>query len=1069
MFAIFTTASVNAALITATWIGPGDGNWSESAKWSRTGVPNNGGGNTFAVVINPGGTFDVVLNQDAVIDSLVVGGNDTLSFNNDRDLTIMTGPITNNGVVTMNSTGNGTELRINSNLTMGGSGEWVLGNHSANIFRNNFGGITRLTNGPSHTISGAGQIGVNSLFLTNSGLIDANLATAMQFDLREEESNFNTGVMQASGGGTLLMSNSGTLDNTDGVVQALADSFVVFQNTLVIGGEFHTEGTGVIRPSTSVPMFQDIWNTGHIQHANDLDASYAGTIVNDGVISLESTGNGTDMRLHTTPTRFTGSGMISMSDSLNNIIRNNFGVITRLEHSADHTIEGAGQLGANSLFLTNHGLIDANRANAMQCDLREEENNFNDGVMQASGGGTLLIVNSGTLDNTGGVIQALTGSVVTLQSSTIVGGTLDTEGTGVIRPSTAPPALMDVTNEGVIELANDLDCVIVNSIVNNNTIRMQSTGNGTDLRLSSAVTTFTGSGVVTMSDHINNLIRNNFGGLSRLQNEAGHTFEGAGQLGANSLFLTNNGLIDANQPTALQFDLREEEVNENNGTIQASNGGTAVFVNSGTIDNTNGVIQALDNSVVWLQNTHIVGGVLDSEGMGFIRPSTSVPNLEDVTNEGVLRFVNDDDCAISGTITNNGTIELNSVGNGTEIRVNSAVATLDGPGELVMSNHVNNFIRYNFGGLTQFVNGADHTIRGGGQIGLNSIGIVNNGTIISDVSAGISFDARNEVGGFVNNGLLHVMDAGVVSIQPDAFTNTGDVIVDATRQLFRNGDYVQTAGTTIANGEVQVDNGSLFLQGGVLKGDGLVDANVANTGGAIQPGNSVGSLDVEGNFSQASIAASLVIEIGGTGAAGTDYDVLQVTGTANVGGILQLTAVNGYVPSIGDTFTVLTAASRTGRFEAVIPCGTYEVSYTPTSVIVEVVGGPPVFGDLSCDGDVDAQDAGFLCGQLGLSSGDIGFNPAADLNDDGVIDYNDRAVMAGLFVPCPGDVVSNVSFQPPADGVVDGADLAYLLGSWGAGLSCADTVSNVTFAPPPDGVVDAADLAFLLGNWGPCD
>jgi hypothetical protein len=49
MFASFSSAQ--AATINSTYTGPTDGNWGDPANWSPAIVPNNGGGNTFAVTI----------------------------------------------------------------------------------------------------------------------------------------------------------------------------------------------------------------------------------------------------------------------------------------------------------------------------------------------------------------------------------------------------------------------------------------------------------------------------------------------------------------------------------------------------------------------------------------------------------------------------------------------------------------------------------------------------------------------------------------------------------------------------------------------------------------------------------------------------------------------------------------------------------------------------------------------------------------------------------------------------------------------------------------------------------
>ncbi len=55
----------------------------------------------------------------------------------------------------------------------------------------------------------------------------------------------------------------------------------------------------------------------------------------------------------------------------------------------------------------------------------------------------------------------------------------------------------------------------------------------------------------------------------------------------------------------------------------------------------------------------------------------------------------------------------------------------------------------------------------------------------------------------------------------------------------------------------------------------------------------------------------LNIEIGGT-SPGTGYDQLVITGTATLGGTLNVSLINGFTPASGDTFQILTFASRGG-------------------------------------------------------------------------------------------------------------------------------------------------------------
>ena len=49
--------------------------------------------------------------------------------------------------------------------------------------------------------------------------------------------------------------------------------------------------------------------------------------------------------------------------------------------------------------------------------------------------------------------------------------------------------------------------------------------------------------------------------------------------------------------------------------------------------------------------------------------------------------------------------------------------------------------------------------------------------------------------------------------------------------------------------------------------------------------------------------------------AGVGYDQLAVTGTASLGGTINISTINGYVPTVGTSFQVLTFASKTGDFQ----------------------------------------------------------------------------------------------------------------------------------------------------------
>ena len=89
------------ASINKSWNG-GTGTWNTGADWTPTGAPNNGGGNTYNVII--GTTSDTVsLDLNATISSLILGGASGLSIL--QNLANTTESLTINGPLTINSTG----------------------------------------------------------------------------------------------------------------------------------------------------------------------------------------------------------------------------------------------------------------------------------------------------------------------------------------------------------------------------------------------------------------------------------------------------------------------------------------------------------------------------------------------------------------------------------------------------------------------------------------------------------------------------------------------------------------------------------------------------------------------------------------------------------------------------------------------------------------------------------------------------------------------------------------------------------------------------------------------------
>ncbi len=247
-----------------------------------------------------------------------------------------------------------------------------------------------------------------------------------------------------------------------------------------------------------------------------------------------------------------------------------------------------------------------------------------------------------------------------------------------------------------------------------------------------------------------------------------------------------------------------------------------------------------------------------------------------------------------------------------------------------------------------YVNGvatlAGGTIRATNGISLGaSANVVGTGVISGDVSA--AYGSWIEADG----GKLTVgKTSSYVGFASDGrlYTNANEVeLLDRNESVL--GSLTQL-GDGSAGGTLRAANGMLLEQGKNLVGRGTVYGNFVNQGdvygdgstagqkivfaagstvsgigsfenvvfdGTYSPGNSPAITNLSnGEFSSAS---SLLIELGGT-QPGTQYDRVVDSGVLNlVGGTLNVSPYNGFVPSYGDSFILLQAAALSGDFGTV--------------------------------------------------------------------------------------------------------------------------------------------------------
>ncbi len=188
---------------------------------------------------------------------------------------------------------------------------------------------------------------------------------------------------------------------------------------------------------------------------------------------------------------------------------------------------------------------------------------------------------------------------------------------------------------------------------------------------------------------------------------------------------------------------------------------------------------------------------------------------------------------------------------------------------------------------------------------------------------------------------------GTTSVN-DPFLNMGTVEVNTGLLGFAQ-ECTQTAGTMFLKGGSFSFGPGLGLLGGTLKGTGAITGSVTNAA-AVSPGASIGSLALAGDYIQTS-AGALNIELGGT-VPGTGHDQLNISGQVTLAGALNVTLTNGFLPSIGDSFRILSFTSRAGDFASFtgFDLGAQdrhlEAVYDTTGLTLVTrtgpIGGPPI-------------------------------------------------------------------------------------------------------------------------------
>ncbi len=331
-------------------------------------------------------------------------------------------------------------------------------------------------------------------------------------------------------------------------------------------------------------------------------------------------------------------------------------------------------------------------------------------------------------------------------------------------------------------------------------------------------------------------------------------------------------------------------------------------------------------------------------------------------NLGTIEALNAAEFRINGQLTNSGTAFVDSV------------SALDGNGPSaggLVGGTVTTQAGAQIANLT--LNGI--TVSGDWQMINNNSALITNGlTLSGTLSLGnsttmgwLNFNGNETLGGtgtvvlgplmgnasVPSNGLFESAANGIltlgsgITVHGDwgyiGFDNAGQgistasIINDGTIDPDNSGDSITVSSAAVTN------FGTLESPGGILN----VSATTLDNGGDINlgPGS---NLSVSGNLIQLA-TGNFNIALGGSSP--NLYGHLAIGGAATLGGTLNITEANGFVPGTGNNFTLLTYPSATGQFSnytglELSASSALQPGYNPTSMTLTTVASTTIAPDL---------------------------------------------------------------------------------------------------------------------------
>jgi hypothetical protein len=440
-------------------------------------------------------------------------------------------------------------------------------------------------------------------------------------------------------------------------------------------------------------------------------------------------------------------------------------------------------------------------------------------------------------------------------------------------------------------------------------------------------------------------------------NDTGNIFVNGGTLNLNGNTTIDGGALVRNSG-AVSLAPGRTLTAKNNGLVHLGNfydlnGATTWTIDSGA--------DMIATGYLWIGATTSGSGTLVVDGAGSSLQAGAGTCLWGHTSQtahvtirnGATAVASDVELALGGFPGSSGTLNIESgavmtmgslsVGHGGGESITGTI-TIDGPASTLTQSGASTLTLGHASMSTATV-----SVRNGGQFNTGT------GAVSVRPTAQILLDGANASGTFHAKGAMTVSGSMQVGSMPG--NAGGRLLVDAGLTI-DGGTVSVEKGVVDANSIMLANGGALEFVGGTLH-VGAFNGSLVNQGGTLAPGGSIGATAIAGNYTQQS-AATLQVEIGDIFPG--QWDTVTVEGNASVDGAIEVVLVNGFQPVLGNSFTVLSTniGNVGGPFEIeVFPVFnglTFDVIYSPQSIVLEVVAANVLPGDYNQNGAVDAAD-----------------------------------------------------------------------------------------------------------------